>query len=389
MLNIELANNAMLEKGLSQRELAKLCGVSPEAVSNWLKGESLPRPNKLKALADTLALDVHRLLGGNSLAEPVVAYRTKRNVPASVKTMKAAGDLARHLREIVPFVRSESLFTPPALDKPRLDGEYIRNVARQVRAQVGLSLVAPIPRDQLLELHYAFGSILVPVLWPGDKTGHENALSVYLPESKLSFVVLSLNARNDDFNYWLAHELGHCYTLPILQGDDGENFAERFAQELLFPYEAAIEALNDIRVSDAPMERAQYFANAYDISIVTIIRQADRIAEELGQEITGLITDKFWDDWNRNRSSVPSVALALFGSEHLSTEEYVDNCQSAFKTPIFKAIAYRQQAEGARSPSYIATALNIGLESALDLSLYLAKHYPIPSQGADSSNNCL
>ncbi len=365
----------MAELGLTQAAVAERCGVSKEAVSNWLSGESIPRPKKLRALSETLGLEIDVLTSGEGvLPSPVVAYRTKKNRPASNEALEVASDVACHLRELVPFIQSCSLFSPPVLQSPSLEEDYIRCAAQQTRQRIGISDVAPLTREQLIGLHRTFGSILVPVLWGEAKFGHENALSVYLPESKTSFVVFSLNARNDDFNYWLAHELAHCYTLHAIQGDDGEAFSERFAQELLFPHAAAAAALTDICSSPSRMERAQYYAEAHDISIVTVIRQVDRVANQLGVASSGLETDEFWEHWNANRTNIPTVGHALFGTEKLDLATYVCECERVFGTPIFQALARWQQHEGGRSPSFIAAALNTSLEDAVELSRYLVTH---------------
>lgn len=374
MLNTTLTKSSMLKLGLNQTDLAERCNVSKEAVSNWISGESLPRPNKLKVLSKVLGIEIETLLQGEgALPAPVVAYRTRKNLPVTGGALDAADGLARHLRELVSFVRQEPLFAPPVLEAPRLEEAYVREAARQIRARVGLTSKAPLTREKLLELHHEFGSILVPVLWSGDKAGHENALSVYLPESKMSWVVFSLNARNDDFNYWLAHELGHCYTLHALQGDDGEKFAERFAQELLFPLEAAFDALADIQDNPSPKERANWYAGSYDISIVTVIKQADRAAASLGKEVTGLQSEEFYAEWNANRGKMPRVVESMFGVNELSAEEYVLKSEDVFKTPVFRAIAQWQQTEGGRSPAFIAETLNVGLAQALELSHVLMK----------------
>ena len=387
MLNLEFINAAMAALSLNQAALAAQCNVSREAVSNWLSGEAAPRPSKLKALAQALGVEV-KSLTTSRLPEPIVAYRTKKNQAVTGSALTAAVELAQQLRQLLPFVRGESLFSPAFLEKPRTDDDYVRMVTQQIRRRIGLSSTAPITREQILELHHDFGSILVPVRWAGDKSGHENALSVYLPESKLSWVVFSLNARNDDFNYWLTHELAHCYTLHTLSGDDGETFAERFAQELLFPHNAAIEAIDEFSAHEDPMGRARYLADAYNISIVTVIKQVERTAGLLGREIASLQTEEFWDNWGKTRTLVPTVARALFGTQHISVEAYVENSERIFKTPIFNAIASWQHQEGGRSPAFIAATLNIALEEAIDLSHLLMKRYPNQSVGAFSANNC-
>lgn len=182
-----------------------------------------------------------------------------------------------------------------------------------------------------------------------------------------------MNARNDDFNYWLAHELGHCYTLHVLQGQAGEDFAERFAQELLFPLEAAAEALSVITSHPQPREQASRYAGLHEMSVVTVIKQLDRVARMLGQEPTGLENKKFWVSWRSSRSLVPTVTESLFGLDELSTAEYVFKCEDYFKTPVFRALAQWQRTVGGSSPAFIANALNIDLGLALDLSHFLFK----------------
>lgn len=389
MLNTALIKSTMRKLGLSQGALAERCNVSKEAVSNWLSGESVPRPNKIKALGEALSLPVDDLfVVEEAFPEPVVAYRTSRNRAVTGPAREAAEDLARHLQELVPFIQREALFAPPVLEAPRLDDDYIQEAAKQVRARIGLTPKAALTRAQLLELHREFGSLLVPVLWSGTKAGHENALSVYLPDSKTSWVVFSLNARNDDFNYWLAHELGHCYSLHALRGDEGEEFSERFAQELLFPVEAAADALEDIVADRSRKERAAWYAGKHDISIVTVIKQVDRVARLSGKPITGLDTPAFWRAWNVTRSSVPTVVEVMFGTRELSAEEYVLKCEDQFNTPVFRALAQWQGQAGGRSPAFISAALNISVGQAVELSHFLMKLYGFPSESVDSPNSC-
>ncbi|WP_245176293.1 ImmA/IrrE family metallo-endopeptidase [Cupriavidus sp. AcVe19-6a] len=286
--------------------------------------------------------------------------------------METAADVARHLRELVPFIERDNLFAPGILETPQLSDDYIIRAARQTRARAGLSTTEPIRHSQLISMHQEFGSILVPVLWGEEKSGHENALSVYLPESKSSWVIFNLNARIDDFNYWMAHELAHCYTLNALQGDKGETFAERFAQALLFPQEVAAAALDDIMGSKQRMERVAFHAKAHDISIVTVVKQIDRIAEQRTGKPTGLIDNRFWDDWNGSRSLQPTVAYALFGIDSMTSSQYIDASERIFGTPVFRALARWQDAQGGLSPAFVATALNIQLGDALHIAKALS-----------------
>ena len=52
------------EKGLSQSELGRLCGVSNKAVSKWEMGAAKPRPEKLAKLAEIFGVTIEELLRG-------------------------------------------------------------------------------------------------------------------------------------------------------------------------------------------------------------------------------------------------------------------------------------------------------------------------------------
>ena len=371
MLNTPVIQAAMRKLGLSPSALAERCEVSREAVSNWLANESLPRPRKLTELAAQLHLTVDELLGISATSEPVVAYRTRQNRAVSGDSQVAGEEVGRHLRELLQFMDTSTLFEPPVLREPQLDEKYIQQAAAAIRHSLELASTDVVSREQLFGLFHDFGAYLVPVFWGGDKDGHENAMSVYLPDSKASFVVFNLGCRQDDFKYWLAHEYGHCLTLHALRGDEGEEFAEKFAQHLLFPDELAMQALETIQAaknSRAAMAAANWFAGKYDISVVTVVRAADRVALLHGQKPTGLATTQFYTAWKVQRKFAPTMAHVIFGTDSPAPADYVARSEKVFRTPVFKALGAWQEAAGGRSPAFIASALNVKLGDALALS---------------------
>jgi transcriptional regulator with XRE-family HTH domain len=378
MLDLPTIKAAMAKLGLTGTDVAQACGVSKEASSNWLSGESLPRPSKLAKLAHVLKLSVDELISAeNELPEPIFAYRTKLNRAVSGASRLAAQELAQHLRQVVPFLERPSVFEPAQVRDPALDDEHIAQVAQSVRTSVRLNDREPIGFKEIHELFDGFGAVLVPVLWGLNKENHENALSVYLPESKTSFVVFNLGCKSDDFKYWLAHEYGHCLSLHKLQDSDGEKYAERFAQCLVFPAAAAAECLQAVRRASgqtAALRIASEHAHKYGVSVVTVVRQMDRWAKDHGQLVSGLETPAFWAAWKSGRSSVPSVALGLFGTDEPTPEQYIAKSEATYRTPIFKALAQFQREEGGRNPAFIAHALKVGLGDAVGLSYALWQH---------------
>ena len=375
MLNVTAIKATMSELGLSGAALAEACQVSKEAASNWLSGESFPRPSKLARIAEVLRLSVEQIIAPEEAdqPEPVYAFRTKANRAVSGHAAAAAAQMGRHLQQLMPYIDQRSEFAPPQVRDPLIDRAHVRKVAERIRADIGLEPTAPITLDHILGLFHSFEAILVPVLWGLNKEKHENALSVYLPESKASFVAFNLGCKEDDFLYWLAHEYGHCLSLHTLQGDAGEEYAEMFAPALVFPDAAASRCLHLIRAEGTRskgLERARELAEEYGISIVTILKGADAVAEMAGEKPTGLLTGPFWAAWNHGRASVPSVASRLFGTDAPSPEKYLQVADARFGTPVFRALAAFQREEG-RNPSVVSKTLMVPLGDAIGLSYAL------------------
>jgi len=371
MLNIKYIESAMLKMGLSQAALAEYCKVSREAVSNWMTGESMPRPGKLADLAEILKLRVEQLFAASEVAEPVVAYRMRNNRAVSGTAKEAGEEVGRHLQQLLPLTGSTTLFEPPHMREPSLDETAVRAAAAAVRASLKLAPTDVLTCKHIFELFHGFGAFLVPVFWGGDKVGHENAMSVYLPQSKSSWVVFNMGCRQDDFKYWLAHEYGHCLTLHELQGDDGETFSEKFAQHLLFPDELAAQVLESIRCSKQPRAVANGIAKKYDVSIITVVSAADRIAKARNEQVTGLATGPFYGDWKKAGKTAPTAAQSIFGTNTPTAAEYIAKSEEVFSTPVFRALAKWQQENGGRSPAFIASALNVSLVDANELSYAL------------------
>ncbi|WP_430412865.1 helix-turn-helix domain-containing protein [Kordia sp.] len=68
------------EKGIKGKELAVKVGISETAMSNIVKGQSLPRQEVLLKIADTLNVDIRQLFNttkGNSLLNGFVEYQNE------------------------------------------------------------------------------------------------------------------------------------------------------------------------------------------------------------------------------------------------------------------------------------------------------------------------
>ena len=78
----ELAKNISRyrkEKGLTQEELAKILGLTFQAVSKWETAQTLPDITLLPKLSEVLEISVDKLLGYNSYEKQTTKYEEKYN----------------------------------------------------------------------------------------------------------------------------------------------------------------------------------------------------------------------------------------------------------------------------------------------------------------------
>lgn len=367
MLNVAFIKQRMRDLGLTGQDLARACDVTKQAVSSWWNG-ALPRPATVVQLAEALKAEIDQVLVPLDEPAPVVAYRMRNNRKPTPAAKEAGEEVARHLQQLAPLAGGETFFTHRRIPEHLLEQECVAEAAAAARSLLRLSPIETVTHKHLFELFQRIGVVVIPVFWGGDKDGHENAMSVYLPDSGTTWMLFNMGCKLDDLSYWLGHELGHAVSLHVLQEDEGEKFAERFAQELLFPKAVAQQALAQIRAAERPMDVVTWFAGKYQVSVVAVVKAADRVAEEAGEELTGLATRQFYAKWKSDGARRPTAAMELFGTNEPAPLEYILKSEELCGTPIFKALAQFQRLDGRRNPAFVSATLNVDIGAAVALS---------------------
>ncbi len=131
--------------------------------------------------------------------------------------------------------------------------------------------------------------MIIPVFW-GNKSNHENALHIYLPGSRTTWIYLNFDSKVHDFKFWMAHELGHVKA-PGLENEAAEDFADLFAGALLINEEMAkyeYDALRRLGKKSHQLARIKDKAEELTISPLTIYYEINRYAEYTEQPMIDL-----------------------------------------------------------------------------------------------------
>jgi transcriptional regulator with XRE-family HTH domain len=374
-LNRAAVADALIKRGLNQSALAEQLHVSREAVSKWLRGDCFPKPAKLLRMGMLLGLPFAQLvISAQPTAVPIVCFRKKSHRVTRDEHLDNARETGELLKRLVKHLPDQSLTLPPTLKDPRTDYSYVQNVAAQARQDMGLQNRDVIEFSDLIDKFNELHAILVPALW-GERQHHGNALNIHLPDSKTTWVFLNLDSNAIDFKFWIAHELGHSLA-PELSGEPAEDFADSFAQALLFPEPHAAKLWPELqRISSigARIARVQKEARKHVISPYTIRRalEAYEKAHNLPKTDLGQL-GPFMGSVTNFTKSYKTIAESLFHQTSPKPAPYIDAARSAFKSPFFEALARFCKSE--QGPEhFIHRVLGVSLADAKALAGELRK----------------
>lgn len=360
---------ALAQRGWNQRELAREMGVTPQSVTNWLKGADFPRPDKLLKLATILGLGFDQLVKQQADV-PIVAFRKKAGTKTTdehVLNARGIGFLLKPLVEFLPDVPS----LRAAISSPSKEYSKLQGLVSEVRSKLGVGDRAVLDYEQLIGEFKSCGAILVPVLW-GKKQRHENALHILLPKEATTFVYLNLDTRLEDFKFWMAHELAHVYTPELAGKDEGEDFADAFAGALLFPEScnelAYGEVMHETTV-DGQVTVLQKHADHHSISLLTVYLQVKHFAEAKGFPSINVAEKTIHAVRNGGESML--VSEAIFDPMPPKPGHYIAACKNIFQSDFFTALEQMINERGT-GLSYVRQVLDIPLQDAAGIHQELA-----------------
>jgi len=340
-LNIKNVNAQLEALGLSQSNISEKLGVSRQCVSNWIQEKKFPRPGVLLKFAKLLELSFDEIIIKNNISqEPVVAFRKKGSHKISSEYIEDAKDKGFLLEQLIAYLPYDNLSAPPALIAPELDYDYIQAAAAEVRKAIEKEKDDKIDFMDLIDSFNRHHAAIIPVFW-GNKSKHENALHIYLPQSRTTWIYLNLDSKIHDFKFWMAHELGHVKA-PELRGEQSEDFADFFAGALLVNKKMAKQeytVLKGLSNKQLQLARIKEKAEELTISPLTIYYEINRYAEHIKQPPIDLEKDRAIYKVNTSFCShYKSLAEHLFDTLPPSAEAYIESARKYFESPFFEAL---------------------------------------------------
>jgi transcriptional regulator with XRE-family HTH domain len=345
-LNLVAIKIASRKSGFSQSNIAQKLNVTREAVSKWFNGEKFPRPDKLLKLGMYLQLKYDELVMEEPDAEmPRIAFRKRAHTKTQPHDIQRAVHMGILLRKLVPHLKQNRFEQPPVLKEPACNYSYIQQVCCSFREEMKILANKPLPRETLIAKVTALEAIIIPVLW-GKKDMHENALHIYLPDSKTTWIYLNLDANSCDFKFWLAHELGHVYA-PSLLNDEGEEFADAFAQALLYPEclaKALYSKLRQIGVMSARIDDIKKEADRFEVAPYTVYKALEAYCAHHNLPKIN-IGKNYYGAFQIHCKNISPVSMQIWKTETPDAGKYIAKCRELFGNTFFDALSEYLQSE--------------------------------------------
>lgn len=335
---LKITATDLQKKGLSQAEISKKLNVSREAVSQWLKNESFPRPDKLLQLGKLLKMTYDELVISEiDENEPIVAFRSVRNKKMPADEFQRAKETGYALEKLVGFLPFKTIFQYKKLENPKVNTSYIRDAVKNIKEQLKITNDI-IDVNNIIYCLEEYKTVLIPLL-QGERQGHENALHIYLPESGVNWVYINLDTSVYNFKFWLIHEFGHVLTPALKEVNEREDFADKFAQEFLYPYEKAEKLYFTLRgITSIPVKLSRIVDEACKLEInpYTIVQQLETFARDSSLPKLDLGNKPY--AYFQSKIKPKLVSEVLFGNKKPDVKTYIDTVRNKFNTKIFEIL---------------------------------------------------
>jgi len=376
-LRLDRVKEQLAACGLNQATVAKRLGLSRTAVSKWFNGTAFPRPAELLKFGKLLGLSFKELVdSGPAKTAPLVAFRKRAGTKTTVEHTEKAREMGRLLEALVPHVGFDRFVTPQRLKQPQLEYDYLQALVTKVRLELELPPTQPIGFEVLIKKFNELQAVIVPVMW-GHRSGHANALHIYLPSSQTTWILLNLDSDLYDFKFWMAHELGHVLSVSLLESGDtevAEDFADAFAGALLFPQGAAKKWLLGYQSAKTPAGRAKVLKEAateFVISPFSVYKEFEKLAKFESSPFTTLDEKYLHSEISRFNQKVTTISEQMFDGDKPSADRYMRLADEWFDTPFFKALGQHVK-KSEISHSVISRMLDIPLVDAREIHEALA-----------------
>lgn len=326
---------AMRKRGVTQRQLAEMCNVSSQFISQVEKGRDRPTPERIDQFAEVLSFQSRFFFGPplDLIPQDAVSFRASASMTSPIRQMGlGTADLA--VSVIEPELNDR--YVLPKVDVPDMSNYEPEEAANLLRIRWKLGWE---PIQNMVHLAESKG---ISVYWLDNDSPSLDAVSLW--RDKKPFALLSSHKQaGDRARFDLAHELGHLVLHRrngTLIGRDVEKEADQFAGAFLLPSDAFLRECPQ----EVDFHELYRLKLRWKVSVAAMIMRAHGL---------GLFTDV-----QRRNAFQRMNATGTLAQEKAAFQRE----RSKLHPMIFEALAGRRL-----TPEDFATSLSLDIAQILEL----------------------
>lgn len=230
----ERIKDLLENKSITQETLAHEVGVSRQALSKWIKGQT-PTGSHLVRLCGALGVPADYFFTEEPGRIAAPAHRTRGNAKNNEAMQDETLELARAYELF--FRQAPKPGLVPSLRSSRTE-EDARRAARELRNMAGAVEDSPLSAEQVFRLYEQLKISLIPVLFPEKVKSY----AFYVRINGHRVVFLNRRSNRLDMTFALIHEAVHAVrdeeqdsSLDEEQEREEEAFCDRVANLVQFP----------------------------------------------------------------------------------------------------------------------------------------------------------
>jgi transcriptional regulator with XRE-family HTH domain len=266
----ERIRGARKKKGLNQRNLAKMVGVSAQAISKYENNIITPTSSNLLNISKALNVKTEYFFRSTRIKvpEPVFRCAVKIGKKEESKILFSIEDWLERYKIAEYIMGDVAIFKQPSINRKIQNIEDVERVAIDLRKEWNLGFDAIESLISTLENH----GIKIGIFTESDRF---DALLVLVDKST-PVIVVNGNPKGDRQRLNIAHELGHLI-LDICNSDlDIEAVALRFGAAFIFPANTAKLEFG-IKRKKISLVELHELKHKYGLSMQSLIHRAEEL----------------------------------------------------------------------------------------------------------------
>ena len=298
----ERIKGARVKTGMSQRDLARKLGISPQAISYFERNMKTPNSTRLLEISKILEVKIEYFFRSTqiNLSEPIFRCDLPIKKKEEKRILAEVTDWLERYLTIEMIIGETSEYKTPEINVEVNSYSDVEQIAIELRKYWNLGFdsidsLTDTLEDQGIKVHNIESDLAYDALFVKNN-------------NNLPVIIIKKCEKGDRQRLSIAHELGHLL-LSVNSQLDNEKVAYRFGAAFIFPKDTVIKEIGSKRQNLSIFELYD-LKQKYGLSMQSILHRAEEleiISHSKEREIRKIFVDNNWEETEPGKAYPPEI----------------------------------------------------------------------------------